>query len=351
MSQIKFEGIGIQAISACVPSKIVRTIDQTKYFDIRKLESFIEMTGIEERRISDSDITSSDLCFQAADRLLNKLNLDKENISCLIFVSQTPDYRMPNTANILQHRLGLNKGVFTLDINQACSGYIWGLIVAYNLCNSGFENVLLCVGDTPSKLLSEKDSSTSLMFGDCGTASLINKDEKYGPSFFSFNSDGSYSNAVYIPSGGYRKPSSLESFIYKQDEDGNEKNDEQIHMDGLEVFSVSVNVMVRDIKNILHFADRQINEIDKCILHQANLYMNNIISKKIGVNPEQNMFSINKFGNTSSSSIPLNIAYNKTKINNDDKLIFEAIGASFTWGSAIVKLHNFINLGVADYVR
>lgn len=351
MSQIKFSGIGIQAISACVPSRIVKTIDQTKYFDIKKLESFIEMTGIEERRISGLETTSSDLCSNAADRLLTELNINVESISCLIFVSQTPDYRMPNTANILQSRLGLKKDILTLDINQACSGYIWGLIVAYNLCNSGFDNILLCVGDTPSKFLSEKDSSTSLMFGDCGTATLINKNENYGESFFSFNTDGSYSNTVFIPSGGYRKPSSFESLKYKTDDDGNEKNEEQIHMDGLEVFSVSVNVMVKDINKILDYAEIQIKDIDKCILHQANLYMNNIISKKIGVNSDQNMVSINKFGNTSSSSIPLNIAFNKSKIKSDDKLLFEAIGASFTWGSAIVKLSNFVNLGVSEYVR
>lgn len=351
MSLIKFDNIGIKAIAACVPSRIEKTINQTKFFDIKKLESFIDMTGIEERRISGTNITSSDLCYQASKKLLNGLTIDKKDISCLIFISQTPDYRMPNTANILQDRLGLNKDIFTLDINQACSGYIWGLIVAYNLCNSGFDNILLCVGDTPSKILSERDSSTSLMFGDCGTATIINKNSKYDSSYFSFNSDGSYAKTVCIPSGGFRNPTSIESLKYKMDNDGNEKNEEQIHMDGLEVFSVSVSVMVKDIKKILNYANIGIDDIDKFVLHQANLYMNNIISKKINVDPAKNLISIRKFGNTSSTSIPLNIAFNKSKVNSDDKLLFEAIGASFTWGSAILKLNDFENFGVFDYIE
>lgn len=186
MGQIIFRNIGIRAISACVPRNIVKTIDQDKYFSKENLEAFINTTAIEERRISDNNTTASDLCLSSANKLIKDLSINKDEIGCLIFMSQTPDFRMPNTACILQNKIGLKKSIFTLDINQACSGYIWGLIAAYSLCNSGFDNVLLCAGDTPSKFLSPNDTSTSLMFGDAGTASLITKDVSFGDSFFSY---------------------------------------------------------------------------------------------------------------------------------------------------------------------
>ena len=350
MSQITFEGIGIKAISACVPPRIVKTAEQTKYFSDEQLSGFIATTGIDERRITDDGVTSSDLCKQAAETLFEKLGAEiKEKISCLLFVSQTPDYRMPNTACILQDKLGLSNKIFSLDINQACSGFVWGLMTAYSLCNSGFDNILLLVGDTPSKFLSPNDTSTSLMFGDAGTAILINKDAAYGKSFFSFNTDGSYRDVVYIPKGGFRDMSSPEGFDYYKDEEGNEKNKEQIHMDGLEVFSTSINVMTKDIKTLLAYAGMTVDDIDTVVLHQANRFMNKKISKKLGVDPAKEIVSINKFGNTSCTSIPLNMAFNKGKFGESDRLLFEAIGASFTWGSAIVNLANLINCGVEDY--
>ena len=256
---------------------------------------------------------------------------------------------MPNTACILQDRLGLPNKIFSLDINQACSGFVWGLMMAYSLCNSGFDNILLLVGDTPSKFLSPNDTSTSLMFGDAGTAILVNKDVAYGKSYFSFNTDGSYSNVVYIPKGGYRDMSSPDGFVYEKDAEGNEKNKEQIHMDGLEVFSTSINVMTKDIKKLLEYAEMTVDDIDTVVLHQANRFMNKKISKKLGVDPAKEIVSIHKFGNTSCTSIPLNMAFNKGKFGESDRLLFEAIGASFTWGSAIVKLSNLVNCGVEDY--
>lgn len=351
MSQISFDGIGIKAISACVPPHIVKTAEQVGFFSEEQLAGFISTTGIEERRVTEDGVTASDLCLQAAEKLFKEIDgtISKEEISCLLFVSQTPDYRMPNTACIMQDKLGLKKDIFTLDINQACSGFVWGLITAYTLCNSGFDNVFILVGDTPSKFLSARDTSTSLMFGDAGTAILINKDASYGKSYFSFNTDGSYRDVVYIPKGGYRDMSSSDGFIYAKDEEGNEKNKEQIHMDGLEVFSTSINVMTKDIRNLLEYAGMTVDDIDTVVLHQANRFMNKKISKKVGVDPTKEIVSIHKFGNTSCTSIPLNMAFNKGKFGESDRLLFEAIGASFTWGSAIVNLSGLVNCGVEDY--
>lgn len=348
MSQITFHNIGIKAIAACVPQKIVKTAEQVGFFTPDKLEGFIATTGIEERRITTKTETAGDLCIQAAENLIAGMNMNKNDISALLFVSQTPDHRMPNTACILQDKLGLANTIFTLDINQACSGYVWGLITAYTLCNAGFDNVLLLVGDTPSKFLSDKDSSTTLMFGDAGTASLICRGEEFGESYFSFNTDGRYRDVVFIPNGGYRNMSCPDGFVYDKDDRGNEKNAEQIHMDGIEVFSTSINVMSKDIQNLLNYAGMTVDDIDTFVLHQANRFMNKKISKKLKISPEKEINSIHKFGNTSCTSIPLNMAFNKDNFGDSDRLLFEAIGASFTWGSAIVKLAGLKNFGVSE---
>lgn len=348
MGKKKFFNIGIDALAACVPNTRCKTIEQTKFFDSKHLQDFINTTGIEERRIIDSSHTTSDLVQKAAEKIFELSGFDKSAIDAVIFVSQTPDYRIPSTSTLLQDRLGLSHDVYTMDINNACSGYIWGLIAAYTLCNSGFNNVLLCVGESPSKLLSESDSSTSLMFGDAGTVSLIRKDVKFGESFFSYNTDGSQVKSVYIPGGGYRNPSSIETIAPHLDEEGNSKTLEQLHMDGLSVFSYSVRAMTKDVKSLFDFSKLGISDIDTFVLHQANKFLNDKITKKLSIPEEKEINSIRFFGNTSSASIPLTMAYNHDKPFHNDKLLFTAIGASFTWASAIIKLEDLKNYGVFE---
>ena len=348
MSILTFEGIGIRAIAASVPKNIAKTEEQTKFFDKKHLKNFIENTGIYERRVSSVNQTSSDFCCKAAEIIFEKTGFNKEEIQALIFVSQTPDYRQPATSIIMQDRLHLRNDIFTQDINQACSGFVFGLVSAYSLCNAGLDNVLLCVGDTPSKFTSPADSSTSLMFGDAGTACIISKDIKYGKSYFSFNSDGSEFHSVNIPAGGYRKMSSLETLSLNKDKEGNEKTMEQIHMDGLSVFSYSVRAMVTDVKNLLSYAKVSLDDIDTIVLHQANQFLNNKVARKLGVDENKTMKSIRYFGNTSASSIPLTISFNSDIDINNQSLLFTAIGASFTWGTGLMTIKDMINLGVTE---
>ena len=338
MSNIKFSNIGIMGLSATVPKNTVVTLEQTEYFEPKKLYDFVAKTGISERRIAPDDLCASDLCFLSATKLIESLHINKEELGALIFVSQTPDYRQPATSILLQNRLDLPTNIFSLDINQACSGFIWGMFLAYSLVNSGLNNILLLVGDTPSKITSPKDSATALMFGDGGIAAIINKDGKYGDSYFSLNTDGSAFNAVNVPGGGFRNMSSLDTLTYKKYADGSEKTDEQIHMDGMDVFSYSISAMSKDVRNLLNFANKDIGSINKFVLHQANKFMNDLISKKLKIDNSKSLYSIQKYGNTSSISIPLTMADQNSLIENKDELLFTAIGAGFTWGSAIIKL-------------
>ena len=349
MALLKFTGIGIKTLSTAVPKNKVKTIEQVKYFPKKHLENFIKTTGVEERRIADKDTCSSDLCFNAAMNLFEQTDTNPEEIDALIFLSQTPDYRVPGTAIILQDKLGLNKSTIAFDVNLTCSGYIYGLFLAYSMANvHGINNVLLLVGETLSKISSKNDKSTGLLLGDGGSATLISKDDKYEESFFSLNTDGESYKSVIIPGGGFRNMSSKVTLTNKTDENGNVRNAEQIRMDGLDVFSFAVSKIPKDIKNILEFASLDLSIIDKMVFHQSNRYMMDVIVKKAKADQSKMLYSIQKYGNTSGVSIPLTIADQKGLINNNDLLLLNGIGAGFSWGSIILKLVDCTILNVNE---
>lgn len=339
MGLIKFSGIGINSLSVTIPSTIIETLKQTDFFTEKQLTNFIETTGVKERRIAKEEICSSDLSYDAAINLFKKTGIDPNEIDALIFISQTPDYRVPGTSILLQDRLKLPITTIAFDVNMTCSGYIYGLFIAYSLANiNTINNVLLLVGETLSKITSPRDNSVGLLLGDAASATLITKNEKYGDSFFSLNTDGSNSEAVIIPGGGFRKMSSEETITMKKFDDGSIRNDEQIHMDGMEVFSFAVSEMPKDVKRLLSYAEKEVADIDKFVFHQANKYMMNVIAKKLKIDTQRMLYSIQKYGNTSGVSIPLTLADQKAFINNNDLLLLNAIGAGFSWGTAILKL-------------
>lgn len=339
MATIKFSGIGIKSISATVPKNKIKTINQTSFFEEKHLINFINTTGVEERRIANNGICSSDLCYDAAMNLFDKTDISRDDINVLIFLSQTPDYRVPGTSIILQEKLNLPKSTIAFDVNMTCSGYLYGLFLAYSIVNlAGINNVLLLVGETLSKITSDKDKTTGLLLGDGGCATIITKNEKFGDSFFSLNTDGSNINSVIVPGGGFRNMSSESTLIQKHYDDGNIRSDEQLKMDGLDVFSFAVSEIPKDVKNILNFTGLNMSDIDKIIFHQSNKYMMDVIAKKLKVDLSKMLYSIQKFGNTSGVSIPLTMVYKKELILNNQTLLLNAIGAGFSWGTVILKM-------------
>jgi 3-oxoacyl-[acyl-carrier-protein] synthase-3 len=176
------------------------------------------------------------------------------------------------------------------------------------------------------------------LLGDAGCATIISKDRKYGSSYFSLNTDGGSYESVIIPAGGYRNMSSKESLEKKTYPDGSIRCDEQLKMDGLDVFSFAVSQIPKDVKKILDYAEMDQSCIDKIVFHQSNKYMMDIIAKKAKVDLSKMIYSIHKFGNTSGVSIPSAIADNKELFQNNDSLLLNAIGAGFSWGSAILNL-------------
>lgn len=347
MAQLTYNGIGITAMCAAVPRTVINNYEYTQYFPKEEVKDVVDKVGIYERRFADENTCSSDLCFAAAEQLISENEIDRNEIDLLIFISQTPDYRMPATSIILQQRLNLPTSTMAFDINLGCSAFIYGLSVVYSLMQqAGIRKALILDGETRSKVYSPKDRRTAFIFGDAGVAALIERKAEFGESFFSFNSDGSREDLIKIPAGGYRQPSSKETVKERVvDEYGNVRSDEQGYMNGGDVFNFVIKEIPKDFNLIFDYAKKDKAEIDYFVFHQANGFINGYLAKKLKLDLNKIPSTIEKFGNTSSVSVPLTIVSElRNKLNGNNTLFLSAFGVGMTWASAILKLDN-CNIG------
>ncbi len=341
MAYLHFKNVGITGIAAVVPKKIIKNSEYTHFMSAEEVASIIKMTGIAERRFADDQTCSSDLCLAAAERLLNDNKIDRTEIDILIFVSQTPDYRTPPTSMLLQDKLNLAKSTGAFDINLGCSGYVYGLATAFLMASQpGIRKVLLLNGETKSKAYSTKDKSTSLLFGDAGAATLVEKIDNENPTVISMNSDGSGYEHILMPGGGYRKPSSVETLLERQYEDGSIRTEEHGSMNGPAVFNFTITSVPADIKATLAEASTNWDEIDYFIPHQANKFITDHIAKKFKISPGKVLYSLDKYGNTSSVSIPLTLVsrLGQSIKNKEIKVALSGFGVGLSWGTVITSL-------------
>ncbi len=351
MAYIQFEGVGITAISSAVPKHVIKNRDYTDVFSAEEANEIVEKTGIEERRFADAETCSSDLCYAAAEKLIADNVVNKEEIDLLVFISQTPDYRMPATSCTLQHRLGLPNSTIAFDITLGCSAFLYGLSVVYGMMErSGLRKALLLDGETRSKVYSPRDRRSAFLFGDGGVAALIERDPKFGRSTFSLNTDGSRADLIMIPAGGYRKMSSAETVVEKViDEFGNMRSEEQGYMRGGDVFNFVIREIPRDIKNTVAFAGKEINNFDYVVFHQANNFINTYIAKKMKLDMTKIPTTFAKFGNTSSVSVPLTIVSElQGKLDGKKDLLLSAFGVGMTWATGVIP---FVDCRISDIVE
>lgn len=341
MSELLFSNIGIAGLAAAVPKDTVNNLTYTQYFNPEDVKEIVAKTGIRERRFAPAGVCSSDLCFAAADKLLTDLKVDRNEIDLLIFISQTPDYRMPATSVILQHRLGLPNTTAAFDLNLGCSAFVYGLSVAYGFMQQpGFRKALVLDGETRSRVYSPKDRQTAFLFGDGGVAVILEKGQQYGDAFFSLHSDGSRENLIKIDAGGYRIPSSPETLMDRViDEHGNRRSQEHGYMNGADVFNFVLREIPPDIHRIMERSATGADDIDYFVFHQANAYMNSYLAKKLKLPSDKIPTSVESFGNTSSVSIPLTIAYalREAISGRDARLLLSGFGVGMSWASAVLN--------------
>lgn len=351
MAIVQYSGVGITAMSAAVPRRVVKGREYTDYWSVEEANEIVDKTGIEERRFADEETCSSDLCFAAAEKLIKDNDVRKDEIDLLVFISQTPDYRMPATSVTLQHRLELPNSTIAFDIVLGCSAFMYGLSVVYGMMQSGgIRKALLLDGETRSKVYSPRDRRSAFLFGDGGIAALIECDPKFGTSTFSLNSDGSLADLIMIPAGGYRKMSSPETVVERVvDEFGNMRSEEQGYMRGGDVFNFVIREVPRDIKNTLMHVNKTADDFDYVVFHQANNFINSYIARKLKLDSDRIPSTIAKFGNTSSVSVPLTIVSElKDKMSGKIELLLSAFGVGMTWATGIVP---FVDCKISDIVE
>lgn len=344
MAFLKFENVRIVGMAGAVPCSVVSNATGIYSSDDYDAKAFIETTGVAERRVSPV-LTTADMCYAAAEKLLSDLSWDKESVDVLLFVSQTPDYIEPATACILQNRLGLSKECYAEDISLGCSGWVYGLSNAASLiANGGAKRALLMVGDGKRRSPEEDDP----LFGWAGVVTALELDKKAEPMMFHFGTDGSGFDAIIIPDGGSRNQVSEKSFDYQEIE-GHRWNRLQTWMKGMDVFSFGITTAPKSAKKLAEHFGLDISSYDYLVLHQANMKMNNMIAKKLKFEKEKVPSSMLHYGNTSSASIPLTIVTElKEAVKQPTKLLCCGFGIGLSWGTVALNVNN---LYISDLVE
>ncbi|WP_010254877.1 3-oxoacyl-ACP synthase III family protein [Treponema primitia] len=346
MAKWKIKNVSLKGVAACVPKNIIRTEDIPLFSKKEELEHFLLNVGIKTRRVVEKGVCASDLCFEAAKKLIDSLGWDKNEIGALIFVSITADYRSPMTSCILQDRLGLPESCFTLDIPSACCGYPHGMTVLSSLMTSGsIRKGLLLAGDTCYQMASPEDKSRFPVFGDAGTASAFEYDELSDNIVSYAYTDGNGYEAIITPHSGFRHPVTPESFIVEDVGDGNRRAPVHALVKGMDVFSFAISKAPKLLKEVL--LDNNIdkdNGINYFLLHQANQMITDKIISKTKLDKQKVPCNIEEFANTTCATIPL-LMVTRIKndlIKNDLNLILLAFGVGLTWGCVYMKTHKIV---------
>ena len=339
MAIIRYKGVRIKAISACVPKNVSKNSDLGYLIPEAEIDKTINSIGVKEKRFVDDDTTASDLCFEAAKKLIEDNGIDRSSIDMVLFLSQLPDYKIPATAPILQHRLGMPTTTAAMDLSLGCSGWVYALSTAMAYASMpGINRVLLLDGETFSKLVNKMDKVDAPLYGDAGTATLVEKDEKTDfESVFALYSDGSGEDSVKIKAGGGRFKTTAENLKDHAEKDGSILSDNQVFMNGMEVFNFVMRAVPRSIKELCMNEKLDLAEVGHLILHQANKFMTDFVAKRIKYPLERVPYCLDKYGNTSSPSIPLTISSELAGHVLSDAII-SGFGAGLSWGTAHISL-------------
>lgn len=348
MALWEIKNVALRGVTGTVPKNAVKTAD----FDIFNPEEasiFDDTVGIKNRYIGPENLCSSDLCFDAAERLIASLGWDKESIDVLVFGSVTGDYRTPPTAGILQHRLGLPTSTFVLDIPMGCCGSMYAINVAGNLLSAGsVKRALLLVGDTALRMGSLKDKSRVPLFGDGGTAMALEYDTSAEDIIIEFNTLGSGYEALITPHGGFRHPITSESFVEEDFGNGIIRAPKDTLINGMDVFSFAISHPPSSIKKMMERYELTSDSVDFFLIHQANKLIVDRIVKKLKLQKDKVPYDLQEFGNLGGASIPMLMTYNLS----DDlrkrplRLLCSSFGLGLTWGTMILKTNPIIVLPV-----
>ena len=321
--------ISITGLGSYVPDHVLTNDDLSTMMDTND-EWIRERTGIRERRIAEPEQALSDLCLPAAREALADAGLEGSEIDLIIVATVTPDMAFPSTAAILADQLGAGAAA-AYDLSAGCTGFMYAVAQGYGMLAGGLAHKALIVGgDVLSKIMDWSDRSTAVLFGDGAGAVVLERVADGGFLGFELGADGSGGPQLYLPAGGSRTPASAESV---------EEGQHFVHMNGREVFKFATRVLVSSAEAVLTECGRSIEDVDVYVPHQANVRIIEHARQKLGIPEEKTVVDVDRYGNTSSGSIPLALGDAKAdgRLRAGQLVLMTGMGAGLTWGSGLIE--------------
>ncbi len=321
-------GVRVLGIGSSVPNNLVRNEDLAELgYDA---DWIVQRTGILARRHAEPDVATSDLAVEAARRCIEHADVDPDQIDLVLLGTYTPDQLMPATASLVQHRLGLKAPA--MDLQAACASFIFAMITGTQYVASGCSRLALVIGaDCNSRVVNPADQRTFPLFGDAAGAVLLTAgEEDQGLLSYAVGSDGAGASLLCRPTGGSRQPFS---------HDGEDDAGHFIHMQGRPIFKWAVRLLQETVGEVLDHARLKLDDIDLWIFHQANIRILNSVVKELNVDRDRVFTNLDRYGNTSSASIPLALdeAFRQGRIQRGDHVLFSGFGAGLAWGTVLMK--------------
>lgn len=331
----------IAGICTAVPRNKMNFFDSPDIFPPDEIERLFANTGIAEIRIAPPKMIVSDMCCAAAERLMEKLNWERSSIDLIVLITQGPDVPLPATACLIQNRLGLPQTCAAFDVNLGCSGYVYGLwMVSQMLASMNKGRALLLVGDKSTGGVRPGDRSTISLFGDAGAVTAIENDAAENPAYYIAGTDGKGAVHLNLKAGRDRYPIPVTNTGSPPDEYERLMRETKIHLSGGEVFAFTLRVVPGLIRDILALAGKDKDNIDYYVFHQANKFILGHLAKKMKLPEGKSLLDLEKWGNTSSASIPLTIcSLLADKLKTETKKVCMAgFGVGWSWAANVMDL-------------
>jgi 3-oxoacyl-[acyl-carrier-protein] synthase III len=337
----------LQAIEYYLPERVLTNAELASIYPDWTADKIEEKTGIVERRIAADEECSSDLAAAAAKKLFDSGVCKPEEIDFILLCTQSPDYFLPTTACLLQHRLGIPTRAGALDFNLGCSGFVYGLSLAKGLIEtSQAQRVLLLTAETYSKFIHPGDKSVRTLFGDGASATLITAMARtaaqngcgIGP--FCFGTDGNGARNLMVPEGGMRTRSSGAAGEAVADESGNVRASGNLYMDGPEIFAFTAAAVPKLVRELIERSGTSMEEVDFFVFHQANRFILDHLRRKLRIPEDKYWNCIRNCGNTVSSTIPIALrqAWESGRIHAGQRILLAGFGVGYSWAGAMIRL-------------
>lgn len=340
MPYFKFNNLKISAVATAVPTRVRKVEEFNDAFGEDHVRHFTESTGVEQFRQTAEHQTASDLCYAAAEKVIAEKGIDRSTVGALVFVAHSTDYRRPATACVLHKRLGLDKDCVAYDISLGCSAFVYGLnVICSMMQSSDIQRGLLLVGETLTKMVNEKDQSVRMLFGDGGSAVLIEKQEGVAPINGILKSDGRGYKAIIAPAGGFRNMNApKDDFVWP---DGNVRSLYNTIMQGEDVFGFTISDVPRTIKEFFAKTETTADDYDCLAFHQANKFISQMLCKKIKADFSKMPICLDRYGNPSAPAVPLVMCDAYGADNEDKELNFLmcGFGVGLSWGVCSAKVN------------